>query len=101
MSASGSIPEPLPLESRSAAGLGVGSVRTWRGLHVAGRYHRSSSGGVPPQSRQLYVCVWYERAVWMMAQPQFARWHGKPADEIGIWDGRARSNVLLIGAAGK
>jgi len=54
------------------------------------RYH------VPPAAKKLLVTVYYERGVWMMATAQFEQWHGKSAEALGVWNGRACSNSLLI-----
>jgi len=51
---------------------------------------------VPEAASSLTATAWYERGVWMMAWPQFEEWHGASPDEVGLWQGRARSNSATV-----
>jgi len=44
----------------------------------------------------LHVFAGYYRPVYWMAEIQFKGWHGRSAEEIGLWRGKAVSNRLLI-----
>ncbi len=67
------------------------------GVHHGFYSEQTARLTVPADAPRIFVQVWYDRAVWMMARPQFIDWHGKNPEEIGVWNGRARSNLLRIG----
>jgi hypothetical protein len=51
---------------------------------------------VPKRAKKLLIDVWYERGVWWTAADQFEQWHGRSAESIGLWGGRAGSNSVVV-----
>ena len=65
-------------------------------VHYGFYYEALTQFVVPEKAKRLMVDAWYERGVWMMSVPQFEEWHGKSPDNIGLWNGRARSDTIKI-----
>jgi hypothetical protein len=65
-------------------------------VHHGFYYEAMQTYQVPAGAKRLEVDAWYERGVWMMATAQFEEWYGQSAEKLGLWDGRARSNRLVV-----
>ena len=65
-------------------------------VHHGFYYEAMQTYQVPAEAKRLEVDAWYERGGWMMAATQFEEWYGQSAVKLGLWDGRARSNRLII-----
>jgi hypothetical protein len=67
------------------------------GVAPAGSYYEATrTYHVPAKATRLSIIMWYERGSWEMTEPQFKKWFAKSPQEIGLWEGRARSNTLVI-----
>jgi hypothetical protein len=64
-------------------------------LHHGFYYEEVVRYQVPVKARQLRVCAWLDR-VSMFSGRQFEAWHGVNAEKLGLWQGRARSNTLIV-----
>src|SRR5262249_25629109 len=51
---------------------------------------------IPTKVKKLHISVWYERGVWMMAEPEFKKWFGVSSRKVRVWDGRAGSNTVVV-----
>ena len=59
-----------------------------------GRFH------FPPAVAKLSICVRYERGVHRMAIRDFEKWYGLNRGEIAFWQGRAKSNTVVVSKSG-
>lgn len=73
-----------------------GHVSDMDGIHHGFYNEAMYTYQVPAEAKWLEVDAWYERGVWMMATVQFEEWFGQSAGKLGLWDGRARSNRLVV-----
>ncbi len=65
-------------------------------VHRGFYYEATVRYAVPAGAKKVLIDAWYDRGVWMMATPQFQEWHGRSAQDLGVWDGRANSNTVSV-----
>jgi len=65
-------------------------------VHHGFYYEALTRYRVPRRAKRILIDAWYERGVWWTADRQFEEWHGRSARDIGLWDGRAHSNTIIV-----
>lgn len=64
--------------------------------HVGYYYEAQDTYHFPKEGGKLEISIWYDGGVLFSAVSEFQKWYGVSEEKAGLWQGRARSNVIVI-----
>lgn len=82
--------------SRPTKGIIEGHATDMDMVHHGFFYEAMVSYVVPTNATSISVDAWYERGVHWASVHEFTEWFGVDPSDLGLWEGRARSNTLTI-----